>query len=245
MTSSFATQPEIDFQSESYKDAYSRINAIAIVGEQLAFENFLQLAQMLPQYDKPLLQLAKVENRHKKSFQACGKNLNVIPDLHFAWNFFAALHHNFQVAVDRGQVVTCLLIQSLIIECFAIAAYSIYVPVADNFARQITETVIQDEQAHLNFGEAWLKRNFATSRAELKHANQANLPLIWQMLNQVEADARTIGIDKAAIVENFMMHYGEALGNIGFSTREILQLSAHGLATPAHRSTEEAALDLR
>ncbi|MGI0488027.1 aldehyde oxygenase (deformylating) [Pantanalinema rosaneae CENA516] len=239
MTSSFTALPEIDFQSESYKDAYSRINAIAIVGEQLAFENFLQLAQLLPQYDKPLLQLAKVENRHKKSFQTCGKNLNVIPDLHFAWNFFAALHHNFQGAVDRGQVVTCLLIQSLIIECFAIAAYSTYLPVADDFARRITETVIQDEQAHLTFGETWLKRNFATSRSELKHANQANLPLIWEMLNQVEADVQTIGIDKAAIVETFMMHYGEALGNIGFSTREILQLSAHGLATPKNDPSEE------
>lgn len=239
MTSSFTTQPEIDFQSESYKDAYSRINAIAIAGEQLAFENFLQLAQLLPEYEKPLLQLAKIESRHKKSFQACGKNLQVLPDMHFAWKFFAALHRNFQAAVDTGHVVTCLLIQSLIIECFAIAAYSVYAPVADDFARQITESTIKDEYAHLNFGEAWLKRHFETSRAELKHANQSNLPLVWQMLNQVETDVQAIGIDKATIVENFMMHYGEALGNIGFSTREILQLSAHGLAAPANSFSEE------
>jgi fatty aldehyde decarbonylase len=239
MTSSFATQPEIDFHSEAYKDAYSRINAIVIAGEQLAFENFLQLAQLLPEYEKPLLQLAKIENRHKKSFQTCGTNLQVVPDMHFAWKFFAGLHRNFQAAADAGQVVTCLLIQSLMIECFAIAAYSIYIPVADAFARRITESTVKDEYAHLNFGEAWLKCHFDTSRAELKHANQTNLPLIWQMLNQVETDVQTIGIDKAAIVENFMTHYGEALGHIGFSTREILQMSVHGLMTPDSLSEEK------
>lgn len=37
-------QPEIDFQSEKYKDAYSRINAIVIEGEQEAYENYIQLA---------------------------------------------------------------------------------------------------------------------------------------------------------------------------------------------------------
>ncbi|MBD2026755.1 long-chain fatty aldehyde decarbonylase, partial [Leptolyngbya sp. FACHB-711] len=31
--------PELDFESESYKDAYSRINAIVIEGEQEAFDN--------------------------------------------------------------------------------------------------------------------------------------------------------------------------------------------------------------
>ena len=32
-----------DFTSESYKDAYSRINAVVIEGEQEAYANFLDL----------------------------------------------------------------------------------------------------------------------------------------------------------------------------------------------------------
>ncbi|MFM6280840.1 MAG: long-chain fatty aldehyde decarbonylase, partial [Dolichospermum sp.] len=39
---------EIDFQSEVYKDAYSRINAIVIEGEQEAHENYITLSQLLP-----------------------------------------------------------------------------------------------------------------------------------------------------------------------------------------------------
>ena len=38
---------ELDFKSETYKDAYSRINAIVIEGEQEAHENYITLAELL------------------------------------------------------------------------------------------------------------------------------------------------------------------------------------------------------
>ncbi len=222
--------PAIDFYSESYKDAYSRINAIVIEGEQEANENYIHLAELLPDHKDQLLSLAKMENRHKKGFEACGRNLKVTPDMEFARQFFSKLHENFQVAAAANNIVACLLIQALIIECFAIAAYNIYIPVADDFARKITEGVVKDEYSHLNFGEEWLKANFETSKAELETANRQNLPLVWQMLNQVEADAQVLGMEKESLVEDFMIQYGEALENIGFSTREIMRMSALGLS---------------
>jgi len=54
----------------------------------------------------------------------------------------------FPKAAESGRVVTCLLIQSLIIECFAIAAYNI-TSRADDFARKITEGVVKDEYTQL------------------------------------------------------------------------------------------------
>lgn len=221
--------PELDFQSETYKDAYSRINAIVIEGEQEAYENYQQLAGMMADSKDELLKLAKMENRHKKGFQACGRNLDVSPDMDFAKEFFSSLHENFQTAAADGKIVTCLLIQSLIIECFAIAAYNIYIPVADDFARKITEGVVKDEYLHLNFGEEWLKANFESAKAELEDANRQNLPIVWRMLNQVETDAHVLAMEKEALVEDFMISYGEALNNIGFNTREIMRMSAYGL----------------
>jgi fatty aldehyde decarbonylase len=220
----------IDFHTETYKDAYSRINAIVIEGEQEAHENYIRLAELLPDSQEQLLSLAKMENRHKKGFEACGRNLSVTPDMEFARQFFSLLHQNFQQAAAVNRIVTCLLIQSLIIECFAIAAYNIYIPVADDFARKITEGVVKDEYLHLNFGEEWLKQNFETAKAELEAANRQNLPIVWQMLNQVENDARVLGMEKESLVEDFMIQYGEALGNIGFSNRDVLRLSAMGLS---------------
>ncbi|MBN3907171.1 MAG: aldehyde oxygenase (deformylating) [Nostoc sp. NMS1] len=220
---------ELDFKSETYKDAYSRINAIVIEGEQEAHENYITLAQLLPESHDELIRLSKMESRHKKGFEACGRNLQVTPDLQFAKEFFSGLHQNFQTAAADGKVVTCLLIQSLIIECFAIAAYNIYIPVADDFARKITEGVVKEEYSHLNFGEVWLKEHFTESKAELELANRQNLPIVWKMLNQVEGDAHTMAMEKDALVEDFMIQYGEALSNIGFTTRDIMRLSAYGL----------------
>jgi fatty aldehyde decarbonylase len=224
------TIAELDFQNETYKDAYSRINAIVIEGEQEAYDNYIQLGDLLPNDREELSRLAKMEKRHMKGFQACGRNLEVTPDMEFGRSFFAQLHGNFQKASSEGKVVTCLLIQSLIIESFAIAAYNIYIPVADPFARKITEGVVKDEYTHLNYGEEWLKAHFEESKAELEEANRQNLPLVWKMLNQVEKDAAILGMEKEALIEDFMIAYGEALSNIGFTTREIMRMSAYGLA---------------
>ncbi|MEB3883479.1 aldehyde oxygenase (deformylating) [Lyngbya sp. CCY1209] len=224
------TIAELDFQNETYKDAYSRINAIVIEGEQEAYDNYIQLGDLLPNDREELSRLAKMEKRHMKGFQACGRNLEVTPDMEFGRSFFAQLHGNFQKASSEGKVVTCLLIQSLIIESFAIAAYNIYIPVADPFARKITEGVVKDEYTHLNYGEEWLKAHFEESKAELEEANRQNLPLVWKMLNQVEKDAAVLGMEKEALIEDFMIAYGEALSNIGFTTREIMRMSAYGLA---------------
>ncbi len=224
-----AAEFEIDFNSEKYKDAYSRINAIVIEGEQEAHDNYIKLAQLLPESQDDLIRLSKMESRHKKGFEACGRNLQVTPDLQFAKKFFLGLHENFQTAAAEGKVVTCLLIQSLIIECFAIAAYNIYIPVADDFARKITEGVVKDEYSHLNFGEVWLKEHFTEAKAELEEANRQNLPIVWKMLNEVADDAQVLAMEKEALVEDFMIQYGEALSNIGFTTRDIMRLSAYGL----------------
>ena len=225
-----ALRSELDFNSDTYKDAYSRINAIVIEGEQEAYQNYIDMGELLPEDKEELIRLSKMENRHKKGFQACGKNLSVTPDMDYAQQFFSQLHSNFQTAKAEGKIVTCLLIQSLIIEAFAIAAYNIYIPVADPFARKITEGVVKDEYTHLNFGEIWLKAHFDESKAELEQANKDNLPIVWQMLEEVKNDAEILGMEKEALVEDFMISYGEALSNIGFSTRELMKMSSHGLA---------------
>ena len=220
----------IDYASETYKDAYSRINAIVIEGEQEAHDNYIQMAEILTNDKEDLTRLAKMEDRHKKGFQACGRNLSVNPDMQYAQDFFAGLHGNFQKAFAEEKIVTCLLIQSLIIEAFAIAAYNIYITVADNFAKKITEGVVKDEYTHLNYGEEWLKANFETAKAELEEANRENLPIVWKMLNEVANDAKVLGMEKEALVEDFMISYGEALSNIGFTTRDIMRMSSYGLA---------------
>jgi len=218
-----------DFTTAAYKDAYSRINAIVIEGEQEAHDNYLSLATLLPDQAEELARLARMEMKHKRGFTACATNLGVTADMDFAKEFFLPLHGNFQAALAEGKLVTCLLIQSILIEAFAIAAYHIYIPVADPFARKITEGVVQDEYTHLNYGQEWLKANLDSARQELEEANRANLALIRSMLDGVAADAAALGMDKEDLMADFMTSYQEVLTKIGFSSREIARLATAAL----------------
>jgi fatty aldehyde decarbonylase len=218
-----------DFSTDTYKDAYSRINAIVIEGEQEAHDNYIAIGTLLPDQADELTRLARMELKHMKGFTACANNLGVTADMVFAKEFFSPLHGNFQTALSEGKVVTCLLIQALLIEAFAIAAYHIYIPVADPFARKITEGVVKDEYTHLNYGQEWLKANLEASRGELEQANRDNLPLVRKMLDQVAGDAAVLHMDKEDLIEDFLIAYQEALTEIGFTTREIAKMAAAAL----------------
>ena len=218
-----------DFSTATYKDAYSRINAIVIEGEQEAHDNYISIGTLLPDQADELTRLARMELKHMKGFTACANNLGVTADMGFAKQFFSPLHGNFQRALSEGKVVTCLLIQALLIEAFAIAAYHIYIPVADPFARKITEGVVKDEYTHLNYGQEWLKANLESSRGELEQANRDNLPLVRKMLDQVAGDAAVLHMDKEDLIEDFLIAYQEALTEIGFTTREIAKMAAAAL----------------
>jgi fatty aldehyde decarbonylase len=218
-----------DFASEAYKDAYSRINAIVIEGEQEAHDNYIAIGSLLPDQAEELARLARMELKHMKGFTACGTNLGVSADMPFAREFFSPLRDNFQAALAEGKVVTCLLIQALLIEAFAIAAYHIYIPVADPFARKITEGVVKDEYTHLNYGQEWLKTHFEASRAELEQANRDNLPHVRRMLERVATDAAVLQMAKEDLIEDFLIAYQEALTEIGFAPREIARMAAAAL----------------
>ena len=78
-----------DFTTDSYKDSYSRINAIVIEGEQEAHDNYISLATLIPNELEELTKLAKMELKHKRGFTACGRNLGVQADMIFAKEFFS------------------------------------------------------------------------------------------------------------------------------------------------------------
>ena len=214
-----------DFTTDSYKDAYSRINAIVIEGEQEAHDNYISIAKLIPSELEELTKLAKMELKHKRGFTACGKNLGVQADMIFAKEFFSKLHGNFQVALKNGNLTTCLLIQAILIEAFAISAYHVYIRVADPFAKKITQGVVKDEYLHLNYGQEWLKANLSTCKKELMEANKVNLPLIKKMLDEVAEDASVLAMDKEELMEEFMIAYQDTLLEIGLDNREIARMA--------------------
>ena len=59
-----------DFTTAQYKDAYSRINAIVIEGEQEAHDNYISIGTLIPDQAEELGRLARMEMKHLKGYTA-------------------------------------------------------------------------------------------------------------------------------------------------------------------------------
>jgi fatty aldehyde decarbonylase len=218
----------------AYREAYSRINGLVIVGEGLADRHFRLLAEALPDDRDELERLAAMEGRHARDFVGCGRNLGIRPDLPLARRLFAPLHGLFREAIRAGDRVSALVIQCLIVESFAVAAYRCYLPVADADAAPITAAVLADEAEHLDYGQRWLAAWFPEVAAPIAACCERAVPVALEMLHTLSNDLKTIGIDPAELVGEFVGCFQDALTIIGFEPRQARGLVARlaGAASP-------------
>jgi fatty aldehyde decarbonylase len=204
----------------AYREAYSRINALVIVGEGLADRHFRLLACLLPEDREDLERLAAMEGRHASDFVGCGRSLGIRPDLPLAQRLLAPLHRLFGEAIRTGDRVSALVIQCLIVESFAVAAYRCYQPVADPYAEPIIQTVLADEAEHLDYGERWLAAWFPEVAEPIAACCERAVPVALDLLHSVRDDLMAIGIDPVELVAEFVGDFQEALVMVGFEPRQ-------------------------
>jgi len=215
-----------DVCSPAYRSAYARINGLVVVGEGLADRHFRLLARAIPADSGELRRLAAMEGRHARDFVGCGAQLGIQPAFAFAQRQFAPLHELFRACEQRGDLAGCLALQCLIVECFAVAAYRTYLPVADSYAAPITAAVLKDEAEHLDYGERWLAERFGEVRGSVSALCRSALPITLTILQAVRPDLEAIGMDPIALVAEFVVLLQEALGRIGFGAASTHRLMA-------------------
>lgn len=205
------------FESDTYKQAISNLYGIAIAGERQAVENYLSLISLMPVNKDTLERFSRMEQSHAKRFQDCAFNLDVIPNTDFGYHILSPLHDNFQVALKANDSVSCLFIQSILIETFSLAAYLNYVGVADPYARNQTQHIITEELMHLDFSEYWMRVSLEEVRTHFFQSNSKNLRLIREMVNKFSDDAHTVGLKKIDLIISFIREYQKALTEIGYN----------------------------
>ena len=224
------TKP-LDFGSTDYLDSYSRINGMVIVGEGLADRHFRRLAALFPEDSEELLRLGAMEARHAKDFVGCGKNLGVKANSALAHKLLKPLHSQFSEAEDEGDLVSCLVIQCIIIECFAVAAYRTYLPVADNYAKSITQLVLEDEFEHLNYGECWLRSRFNQVANGVEHCINLAVPVAMNLLDVLKPDLEMIGMDPKELITEFIVCFEDSLQKVGFIRKDAQRIIRKLLVT--------------
>lgn len=219
-----------DWTSPAYLDAYSRINGMVIVGEGIADRHFRLLADAIPEDRDELHRLAAMEGRHAKDFVSCGRNLGIKADMGLAKRLFAPLHTLFLECNSCGDLPSCLVIQGLVVECFALAAYGLYLPVADSYAARITSAVVSDEGEHLCYAETWLSQRFLSVEAEVAAVTKRALPLTTAILKELWPDLQAIGVDPEELFASFTSLFQQALERVGFEAPAARRLLASAAA---------------
>lgn len=218
--------PSPDYGSAAYGAAFSRVNALVIIGEAMADRHFRRLARLLPEDAEELLRLGAMEGRHAADFVGCGRQLGVTPDLALARRLLAPLQRQFDACEAAGDVVGCLTLQCLIIECFALAAYRCYLPVADPYAAPITAAVLQDEDEHLGYGERWLRPRLEAVREPLERCCRQAVPAALLLLRSLRGDLESIAIAPSELMAEFVACFQQALVTIGYTPRQARGLVA-------------------
>jgi fatty aldehyde decarbonylase len=215
---------DLAIHTDAYRDAYSRINGVVIVGESLADRHFRRLAALIPDDQEELQRLGAMEGQHARDFAGCGQQLGIKPDVGLARRLLAPLQEQFMEADRAGDRVDCLVIQCVTIECFAVAAYRCYLPVADAFARPITAAVLHDEAEHLDYGEQWLGAWFPEVATRVEACCAGALPVALGLLRTLAPDLEAIGIDPVDLIGEFTLSFRQSMERIGFEPRQALAL---------------------
>ena len=239
MTTSIAIP---DITTPAYLHAYGRINGVVIIGEGLADRHFRLLAKAIPEDGPELLRLGAMEGRHAREFIGCGHHLGVKPDVALAKQLFGPLHDLFLECDRAGDLPGCLVIQGLVVECFAVAAYRHYLPVADDYARPITAHILQDEAEHLNYAETWLKRRFPELEPAMSSICRRVLPVTISILQAVATDMRAIGMDPLDLVASFFELFQDSLETVGYDTRTARRLIVSAAASTLTKASARAVI---
>ena len=214
----------IDITTDAYRDAYSRINGMVVVGEGLADRHFRLLAKAIPGDQAELEHLAAMEGRHARDFLGCGRHLGIQADVALARGLFAPLHALFLTCNRAGDLSGCLTLQGIIIECFALAAYRHYLPVADDYAKPITTAVMADEEEHLGYAERWLAAHDDGVNDAVSSVCRQALPITLRILQRLSDDMQAIGIDPIELLGSFSALFVEAMVAIGYTPKAARRL---------------------
>ena len=209
---------QLNFTCRNHLDSVILINAILTESENLSSMHYQKLAELYPQDQRELLQLAQVEALHAEQLNDCVKQQEANPDGNLVNKHLTSIHNKFVEAERNSDVLNCFVIQCLLIESFLISTYLLYLRVANDYTSQVLGKILNDEFNHIEYGEKWFKKNSSPIADDnIIKCIKETAPIILGMIHTMRFDMKSIGIDPKELMIEFITYLKESLVEIGFS----------------------------
>lgn len=141
---------------KGYFDLLGFIVSNAIAGEIMAVDNYRDIAALAPDPDfaGEAREQAEEERKHQRMLASLGRSLNFPIAQRIVEPQWRRVREHFSVAVDRGDLAACLIIQDLMVESMAIVLYRLLSGEAhaDSQTRAVAREILADELEHWQIG---------------------------------------------------------------------------------------------
>ena len=239
-------------KDQRYYDLLSFIASNAIAGEVMAVENYSDMVPMLSDTDEKIetVRQANDEAKHIQMLSKLGKRLSFNVKQKIVEPQWLNVRKHFRVAVDKGDIASCLIVQDLMVESMAIMLYKMLARDTDPETAKISDSILRDELDHLKIGidriKTLMDKDVDSVNDSLVWAHHRVMPELFSMIStrchylcdDLQIDCGGIGLDSInsdieSVKVEALDHYIETLDRSGFDTRVtsplIASMSSYGV----------------
>jgi fatty aldehyde decarbonylase len=148
--------------SEDARRVWSSILSQSATGELIGMMNFASLVDLYEDAEDKIdaLDHALIEKGHARSFQRLGEEMGLSVTVNLHAPYWKRIRSAFTKCVGRGDFTSCLVIQELMLESFAVSMYGAVGRVAPGRLGKAYKAIAAEETEHLEHAIKLLREIF-------------------------------------------------------------------------------------
>ncbi len=207
----------------------------AITGELIGMSNFASLAQTIddPHEKMEAVEHANSERMHAEGFMAYSTKAQLNININMTGQYWGSVRNQFLSYAAKKDFISCLIIQEVMLESFAVSMYTDVGTALGGEAGQLFLNIADEEKEHLDHSsdllQAELKRNPAAFIAKFEEVHFNCMTILSEFTATTDlrghcgvcngecmkGSLHHLGLDVSTMRGNALALYAKALDNIG------------------------------
>ncbi|MFI5152925.1 MAG: long-chain fatty aldehyde decarbonylase [Chitinophagales bacterium] len=142
------TKNELDTEQMAVvKDILSQ----AISGELIGMSNFASLAGMIDDIHEKMeaVEHAHCERGHAEGFMNISRQFDIVPEINVEGHYWKRVRDSFLKYAKQKDLIACLIIQEVMLECFAVSMYHDIGHALNNEIGDLFRAISDEEKEHI------------------------------------------------------------------------------------------------
>jgi len=214
---------------------YADLLSQAITGELVGMANYAAMVRLHADAEgqRQAMEHASTELRHSARFRRAAREFGVDPIVDIGAPYWRRIRESFLRRADSNDLVACLVIQEVMLESFAVAAYRTIADAAPPELAKVFSLIAEEEAAHVDHAVLELRSAHAAEpeafEAKVETLNDEVMSTLAQMVGLedtaghcklcrgacVKASMSSAGVDRATVRGRALNAYLVTLDRIG------------------------------